>query len=158
MFDSENKGAITIDVIKIILEMFTGEAVDEEELEDLMDEYDEDESGEIEFPEFIELAEHFVEPEPEYGEVKKELRDVFVMYDKQMRGYLPAAEFKEILKQIDPDVPEKDLDQIVDEIDADSSGTIDFDGEMRQSSCVMLNNNFLLCIPEFIEVMLGDDK
>lgn len=111
--------------------MFTGEIVDEEELEELMEEYDEDESGEIEFPEFIELAEHFVEPEPEYGTVKQELRDVFVMYDKQSRGFLPAAEFKEILKQIDPDVPEKDLDQIVDEIDADSSGTIDFDGNIK---------------------------
>lgn len=131
MFDSDKKGAITMEVIKIILEMFTGEIVDEEELEELMEEYDEDESGEIEFPEFIELAEHFVEPEPEYGTVKQELRDVFVMYDKQSRGFLPAAEFKEILKQIDPDVPEKDLDQIVDEIDADSSGTIDFDGNIK---------------------------
>lgn len=128
VFDSEQKGAISMDVIQIILEMFTGEAVDEEELEDLMDEFDEDESGEIEFLEFVQLAEYFVEPEPEYVEVKKELRDVFVMYDKQSRGFLPSAEFKDILKEIDPEVPDTELDQIVDEIDADSSGTIDFQG------------------------------
>lgn len=49
IFDSDNKGAINLDVVKIILELLTGEEVDEEELEDVMDEYDEDESGEIEF-------------------------------------------------------------------------------------------------------------
>jgi calmodulin len=94
-----------------------------------MDEFDEDESGEIEFSEFIELAESFVEPEPEPAEVKKELRDVFIMYDKQEKGYIPSAEFKTILHQLDPDVPDAELDGIVDEIDQDSSGTIDFEGK-----------------------------
>jgi len=32
-------------------------------LDDILDEFDEDESGEIEFPEFIKLASRFVEPE-----------------------------------------------------------------------------------------------
>lgn len=111
--------------------MFTGEPVDEDDLDDLMDEYDEDESGEIEFPEFIELAEHFVEPEPDYKEVKNELRNVFVLYDKQQKGYIPAADFKGILKEIDPEVEDKDLDAMVGDIDTDGSGTIDFEGKKK---------------------------
>lgn len=130
IFDSEQKGSISIDVIQIILEMFTGEKVNEDDLDDLMDEFDEDENGEIEFSEFIELAEHFVEPEPEYAEVKRELREAFLLYDKKQQGYVPAADFKKILKEIDPEVAENELDQIVDEIDQDSSGTIDFDGKI----------------------------
>lgn len=132
IFDNENKGAITLDVVKIILELFTGEEVNDDDLDDIMDEYDEDESGEIEFSEFIELAEHFVEPEENITEVKKELRDVFVLYDKEKRGFIPVSDFKGILKQIDPEVAESDLDKIVDEIDADSSGTIEFDGELLE--------------------------
>lgn len=112
------------------MELFTGEAIDEDELDDLMDEFDEDESGELEFSEFVELAEYFVEPEQDPKEYKKDLREVFVLYDTQKKGYIPTADFKGILKELGPDVPESELDGIVDEIDQDSSGTIDFDGEM----------------------------
>lgn len=105
-----------------------GHPVDEEELDDIIDEYDEDESGEIEFSEFVKLAARFVEPEEDYDELRKELREVFMLYDKSARGYLPLDEFKKILKEIDPELPEDELDEIIDEIDADGSGTIDFDG------------------------------
>lgn len=98
-----------------------------------MNEFDEDESGEIEFSEFIELAEHFVEPEQDPKEYQKDLREVFVFYDKQKKGYIPTADFKDILKELGPDVPESELDGIVDEIDQDSSGTIDFAGEFSNT-------------------------
>jgi len=90
--------------------------------------FDEDESGEIEFSEFIKLAARFVEPEEDYDTLRKELREVFMLYDKEARGYLPLDEFKKILKEIDPELPEDELDETIDEIDADGSGTIDFDG------------------------------
>lgn len=131
IFDTDKKGSISYEVVGDILELFTGEAIDEEELEDLMEEFDEDESGEIEFSEFIELAEHFVEPEPDPKEVKKNLREVFVLYDKQQKGYIPTNDFKGILKELGPEVPEAELDGIVDEIDQDSSGTIDFEGKLN---------------------------
>lgn len=106
-----------------------GHAVNEEELDDIIDEFDEDESGEIEFSEFLKLASRFVEPEEDYDTLRKELREVFMLYDKEARGYLPLDEFKKILREIDPELPEDELDEIIDEIDADGSGTIDFDGE-----------------------------
>lgn len=105
-----------------------GHEVNEDELDDIIDEFDEDESGEIEFDEFIKLAARFVEPEEDYNELRKELREVFMLYDKEARGYLPLDEFKIILREIDPELPEDELDEIIDEIDADGSGTIDFDG------------------------------
>lgn len=54
-FDNEKKGAISLDIIGTILEML-GHGVEEEELDDILDEFDEDESGEIEFAEFVKLA------------------------------------------------------------------------------------------------------
>ena len=38
-------------------------------------------------------------------------------------------EFKAILRELDGAVPEEELDDIVDEIDADGSGTVDFEGK-----------------------------
>lgn len=120
-FDNEKKGAISLDIIGTIFEML-GHSVDEEELDDIIDEFDEDESGEIEFAEFVKLASRFVEPEEDYDELRKELREVFMLYDKNARGYLPLDEFKKILNEIDPELPEDELDEIIDEIDADGSG------------------------------------
>lgn len=101
-------------------------------------EFDEDESGEIEFSEFIKLCEEFVEPEEDYNVVKRELRDIFMMYDKEQRGYIPVADFKSILKEIEPSLPDEEAEAIVKELDTDFSGTIDFE--------------------EFVEAMIGEDE
>lgn len=79
----------------------------------VMDEFDEDESGEIEFSEFIKLAARFVEPEEDYESLRKELREVFMLYDKEARGYLPLDEFKKILRELDAEVPEDELDEMI---------------------------------------------
>lgn len=44
------------------------------------------------------------------------------------KGYIPLDTFKQILRELDGAVPEEELDDIVDEIDADGSGTVDFEG------------------------------
>lgn len=94
-----------------------------------MEEFDEDESGEIEFSEFIKLAGEFVEPEQDYNEMKKELREIFLMYDKESRGFIPVADFKAILKELEPELPDAEAEAIVKELDTDQSGTIEFEGE-----------------------------
>lgn len=58
------------------------------------------------------------------------------MYKFIARGYLPKDEFKTILRELDGDIPDIELEQIIDEIDADGSGTVDFE--------------------EFMEVMTGE--
>ena len=42
-------------------------------------------------------------------------------------GYITTGTLKEILREIDSTLNEHNLDQIVDEVDEDGSGTIDFD-------------------------------
>lgn len=135
IFDSDNKGAISLDVVKVILELLTGEEVDEDELDDVMDEYDEDESGEIEFSEFVKLASHFVEPEEDYETMKAQLRDLFVFYDREQRGYIPAGDFKAILKELDPEMPDPEIEEMVSE----------FSGA-RKGHKVQINLNFV-CLP-----------
>lgn len=43
------------------------------------------------------------------------------------KGYLSIPEFKGILKEIEPELPDKELDEIVEEVDADGSGRIEFE-------------------------------
>lgn len=74
-------------------------------------------------------TEEFVEPEEDPNVVKKELREIFMMYDKEGRGYIPTAGFVSILKELEHDLPDDEAAQIVKELDTDESGTIDFEGE-----------------------------
>ena len=42
-------------------------------------------------------------------------------------GYITTCTLKEILREIDGTLTEGNLDQIIDEVDEDGSGTVDFD-------------------------------
>jgi calmodulin len=43
-------------------------------------------------------------------------------------GYISTDTLKEILKELDSKLSEEDLLGIIDEVDEDGSGTLDFDG------------------------------
>ena len=44
-------------------------------------------------------------------------------------GFLTIETLKGILLELEPNLPDEDLAQIVEEVDEDGSGTIDFDGK-----------------------------
>lgn len=44
-------------------------------------------------------------------------------------GYIPTSCLKEILRELDEQLTNEELDIMIDEIDSDGSGTVDFDGE-----------------------------
>ena len=48
-------------------------------------------------------------------------------------GYIPVSSLREILQELDPKLTSNEIDGIIDEIDKDGSGTVDFDG-------ILLNN------------------
>lgn len=44
-------------------------------------------------------------------------------------GYIPTSALKEILRELDEGLSEEELDGLIQEIDTDGSGTVDFDGK-----------------------------
>lgn len=44
-------------------------------------------------------------------------------------GYITTEVLREILSELDNHMSDEELDQMIDEIDADGSGTVDFDGK-----------------------------
>ncbi|KAK2709014.1 hypothetical protein QYM36_014595 [Artemia franciscana] len=49
----------------------------------------------------------------------------------QRNGYIPTSSLKEILRELDDQLTEEELDMMIDEIDTDGSGTVDFDEFME---------------------------
>ena len=44
-------------------------------------------------------------------------------------GFISTTTLKEILKELDGKLTDEDLENIIEEVDEDGSGTLDFDGE-----------------------------
>ncbi|KAJ3643227.1 hypothetical protein Zmor_025951 [Zophobas morio] len=134
-FDVEKKGSIGTVMVGTILSML-GVQTTEQILDEIIAEVDADGSGELEFEEFITLASRFM-AEEDAEAMQSELKEAFRLYDKEGNGYITTATLKEILRELDNNLSDEELDGIITEIDTDGSGTVDYD--------------------EFMEVMTGGD-
>ena len=66
-------------------------------------------------------------------------------YSISGNGYISTDVLKEILRELDNKLTEEDLDNIVDEVDEDSSGTLDFDGKTIVFVAKKTQFSFFLC-------------
>ena len=122
---ADEEGAIPVDNVGSILSMM-GMKVKPSALREIIEDIDEDGSGLLEFAEFCQLAAKFLVEEDEEA-LKKELKEAFRIYDKEQLGYISIETLKEILRELDNKLTEEDLDSIIEEVDEDGSGTLDFD-------------------------------
>lgn len=51
-------------------------------------------------------------------------------------GYITTTVLREILKELDDKLTAEDLDLMIEEIDSDGSGTVDFDGKIHEGRYV----------------------
>lgn len=123
------EGVVHADTVGEILQMM-GLRVKKEALQEIINEVDEDGSGELEFEEFCILAARFLIEEDE-EQMRKELKEAFRFYDKDGVGYLTIDTLKGILLELEPNLDNEQLMEIVEEVDEDGSGTIDFDEFMN---------------------------
>ena len=76
MYDKEGLGYITTDTLRGLISELLAPLTDEE-LEGILEELDEDGSGEIEFGEFCQLCATFLVEDPDMETMKRELKDAF---------------------------------------------------------------------------------
>lgn len=94
-------------------------------------------SGELEFDEFLALTARFLVEEDSEA-MQEELREAFRMYDKEGNGYINVSDLREILRALDDQLTEDELDEMIAEIDTDGSGTVDFDGKFTYIQHILI--------------------
>merc|ERR1712241_9844 len=87
----------------------------EDELKELLAEIDEDGSGEIEFGEFSQLCATFLVEDPDR------------IYDKEGLGYITTETLRGLIGELLAPLTEEELEGILEELDEDGSGSMDFD-------------------------------
>jgi len=135
-FDREKKGFIMATQIGRILEQMQQD-FDEKSLRKLLKKFDADGSGKLEFDEFAAMV-YTLANTVDKETLEKELKEAFRLFDKEGNGYIATATLRKLLLDIDDKLTDSELDQAINEIDADGSGKIEFE--------------------EFWELMAGEEK
>merc|ERR1711963_882040 len=126
LFDTKKQDFLSADDLGEIMRAM-GFRPTEEELKSLLEEIDEDGSGEIEFGEFCQLCATFLVEDPDMETIKRELKDAFRIYDKEGLGYITNETLRSLIGELLAPLTDEELDGIIDELDEDGSGTMDFD-------------------------------
>merc|ERR1712055_1146260 len=115
-----------IKCLKVCFDLFDTKKVEFLSADDLA-EIDEDGSGEIEFGEFSQLCATFLVEDPDMETMKRELKDAFRIYDKEGLGYITTETLRGLIGELLAPLTEEELEGILEELDEDGSGSMDFD-------------------------------
>ncbi|XP_071540076.1 troponin C, isotype gamma-like [Panulirus ornatus] len=131
MFDEDKSGFVPTDKIVTILNTLDVRFTHEDVTKRIKG-IDEAKDGKLNFDNFVNILScYMVDDEEDDEAMYEELKEAFRLYDREGNGYITTSTLKEILKELDNKLTDEDLDGIVEEIDEDGSGTVDFDEFME---------------------------
>jgi len=130
-YDPDKTGFIATDRMPDVLNQFGAENIDEDELASRIAEVDKDKEGKVNFDQFVQIVMAFLGDDDDAEAMNEELKEAFRLYDKEGQGYITTQVLKEIMKELDPKLTKDELEQIIEEVDEDGSGTVDFDEFME---------------------------
>lgn len=91
------------------------------ELQDMINEVDLDQTGSIDFPEFLSMMSR----KTKEGDSDAELRDAFRVFDRDNSGTISRKELHQVMKSMGETLTDAEIDEMMREADKDGDGTID---------------------------------
>eukprot|EP00090_Calanus_glacialis_P009105 TRINITY_DN17453_c0_g1_i1.p1 TRINITY_DN17453_c0_g1~~TRINITY_DN17453_c0_g1_i1.p1 ORF type:complete len:193 (-),score=72.28 TRINITY_DN17453_c0_g1_i1:157-735(-) len=127
IFDADGSGKMNFtEVDKLIMELSSGQDPTDEEVVELMKQLDQDESGMVEFEEFVRVMAKRAE-ETKILQKEREFREAFRMFDRDGSGKVSSTELRQVLtKSGQMKLTDEEVDEMVEGVDEDHDGMIDF--------------------------------
>merc|ERR1711874_414356 len=116
LFDTKKVDFLSADDLGEIMRAM-GFRPTEEELKDLL----------LEIAEFCQLCATFLVKDPDMETMKRELKDAFRIYDKEGNGFITTETLRGLISELLAPLTEEELEGILEELDEDGSGSMDFD-------------------------------
>jgi calmodulin len=120
LIDQDNDGEISSQEILNVMRNL-GRNPTEDEVQQMINEADEDESGSIDFEEFLHLMAKKILKEEDDNEV----RDAYAAFDRNAAGAIPLEELSMVFRTLG--VGEEEIALMMAEADVNGDGEIDFD-------------------------------
>ena len=122
LFDKHGQGKIDIKELGISVRSL-GFTPEEKELNDIMEQFDANGSGTIEFEEFVELCEkQMKDPLTE-----AEIETAFKVFDKKGDGHVTASEFKALLTSMGEKLTDEEASEFIFDADRNDNGTLELE-------------------------------
>ncbi|KAK4941471.1 hypothetical protein LTR10_018615 [Elasticomyces elasticus] len=122
LFDKDESGTITAQELGDIMRSL-GQTPTDSELQDMINEVDVDNSGAIDFDEFLKMMSTTVRAQ----DFAQETRAAFDVFDKDGSGTISADELRQVMKSLGENLTDAEIEEMIREADKDRNGTIDYE-------------------------------
>ncbi|XP_041449034.1 neo-calmodulin-like [Drosophila obscura] len=122
VYDRDNTGSITCQELGVVLRSL-GQTPTEAELYDMIEEIDADNSGTIEFVEFLQMM------AKNYQVLNKDesVKAAFEVFDRDTDGFISAQEMRYVIASLGEKLTDQEFDEMFREADLDNDGQLSYD-------------------------------
>ena len=122
IFDVDGGGTITAEELGEVMRSL-GQKPTRAQLDAMVNEIDADGDGAIDFPEFLTMMLRKMNE----GDPEKELRDVFMVFDKDQSGTISADELRNVMKVIGEKLTDQEIEDAIKLADTTGDGEVSYD-------------------------------
>ena len=132
LFDTDKTGTIDYHELKVAMRAL-GFDVKKQEVLSIMKDYDRDNAGQIEYPDFLEIMTQKISERDPVEEIIK----AFKLFDEDSTGRISLRNLRRVARELGENLSDDELQAMIDEFDKDGDGEIsenEFLAIMKQTS------------------------
>uniref|UniRef100_A0A336KJR2 CSON004991 protein n=1 Tax=Culicoides sonorensis TaxID=179676 RepID=A0A336KJR2_CULSO len=121
LFDKDEDGTISVTELGVVMRSL-GQRPTETELRDMVNEWDENGNGTIEFNEFLQM----MSKKLTFSDGEDELKEAFRVFDKNNDGLISSSELRHVMTNLGEKLTQQEADDMLKEADMDGDGMVNY--------------------------------